>query len=617
VCFVSASRQNVFFGELLDALADALTEHGVEVERAIDFFPEPRAGMAYVFVPHELLPLLMDDAHPDARQLARSVAVCTEQPGTHWFDEAAQAAQRAACAVDINRVGVSALRGLGVDARFLQLGYTPRWDRWGGARDSPRPVDVALLAGATPRRLSAVARCAAQLAELETELRLPEALVPHMAESEQFLSGESKWGLLSRSKLLLNVHRGELGYFEWQRAVEAMCNGCVLLSEHSLGFEPLVPGEQFFSVSRDSLDVALEALVHDEQRVAAVCDAAYAFVREHPLTDSVSVLADAVAEAGRMPLATTPHERARLPRPKPPNGPPPAWQLARAEGELDGVRSAVARLTLEHDRTSASVRALERTAHDRGAGEVIERLGAERAQAPRVSVLLTIADEAASVGRAIELLAVSAFTDYELVIIDDGSSDGSGNRVRAGLARAPWLSATLLTRADRGGIAQARNTAVELAVGDLVLAMDARDAPYPHGLGRLVAALERDRSASFAYGIVEQDDATGPCGLAGHLGWDPDVLRYGDFVSTMALIRRRALLDAGGYQTDPRLAGWEDLALWCAFADRGWSGAHAPEIVGRRRVELAGPAGPTTVDPSTAWSVLLRRFACLSSSVAA
>jgi hypothetical protein len=329
------------------------------------------------------------------------------------------------------------------------------------------------------------------------------------------------------------------------------------------------------------------------------------------------VLADAVEQAARVPLATTPHERARLPRPKPPNRPPPAWQLARPDGELDGVRGAIARLALEHDRTSASVRALERTAHDRGAGEVVERLGAERTQAPRVSVLLTVADEAASVGRAIELLAVSAFTDHELVVIDDGSRDGSGNRVRAGLARAPWLSATLLTRADRGGIAQARNAAVERAVGDLVLVMDARDAPYPHGLGRLVAALERDPSASFAYGIVERDDVTGPCGLAGHLGWDPDVLRYGDFVSTMTLVRRRALLEAGGYETDPRLAGWENLALWCAFADRGWSGAHAPEIVGRRRVGLAAPSGPTVVDPSTAWSVLLERFACLSSNVAA
>lgn len=596
-CFVSASRHNVFFGELLDALADALTCHGVEVEQAVDFFPEPRDGMAYVFVPHELLPLLMDDAHPDARQLARSVAICTEQPGTHWFDESAHVAQRTARAVDINRVGVATLRRLGVDARFLQLGYTPRWDCWGGARDAPRDIDVALLAGATPRRLSAVARCAAQLAELQTDLRLPEALVPHGADSEQFLSGRRKWELLARSRLLLNVHRGELGYFEWQRAVEAICNGCVLLSEHSLGFEPLVPGEHFFSVSGDSLDVALEALVHDESRLAAVRDAAYALIREHPLSGSATVLAEAVAEAAAAPVATTVRARVRMPLPKPPNRPSPAWRLA-----------------LGQDPPAASAQVLRRAGEDTADEDVVERFGPARERTPRVSAAVVVADGALTVGDAIELLAVGELTELELVIVDDGSRDGSGDRARAALAHAPWVSATLLTRPDRRGPARARNAALELARGELVLVMDARDAPYRSGLGRLVAALDSEPSATFAYGIVEQDDVSGPCGLAGNLDWDPDVLRYGDFVSTMALVRRRALLEVGGYTTDPRLAGWEDLALWCAFADRGWSAAHVPEIVGRRRV---GPAGPVAADAGAAWGALLERFSCLSANVAA
>src|ERR1700694_572269 len=214
VCLVSASCQNVFFTELLDALAEALGDHGVAVERAIDYFPPPRDDLAYAFVPHELMPLLMPDAHPSDQQLGRSVAICTEQPGTHWFDHSVQIARRAGRSVDINRLGVAEQRKLGIDAAFLQLGYTPLWDRWRGAEEATRPIDLTMLAGATPGRLRAIARSARQLAGRRTELHLPEAFVPHCAESAHFLAGSGKWTVLSRAKVLMNVHRGELGYFE-------------------------------------------------------------------------------------------------------------------------------------------------------------------------------------------------------------------------------------------------------------------------------------------------------------------------------------------------------------------------------------------------------------------
>jgi hypothetical protein len=97
-----------------------------------------------------------------------------------------------------------------------------------------------------------------------------------------------------------------------------------------------------------------------------------------------------------------------------------------------------------------------------------------------------------------------------------------------------------------------------------------------------------------------------------YLGWDPDRLRYGNFVDAMAMMRRSALLEVGGYTTDPRLYGWEDFALWCTFADRGWSGVRVPEIVARYRLALHSMISVTNIDASAAWSLLLDRFACLS-----
>jgi hypothetical protein len=609
VCFVSASCQNVFFAELLDALADALADHGVAVERAIDHFPEPRDDLAYAFVPHELLPLLMPDAHPSDQQLRRSVAICTEQPGTPWFDHTVQIARRAGRSVDINRLGVDEQRKTGIDAAFLQLGYTPLWDHWQRAEGRDRPVDLTMLAGTTPRRLEAIARSAKQLAGRRTELHLPEAFVPHGTDSAHFLSGEAKWELLSRAKVLMNVHRGELGYFEWQRAVETIGNGCVLLSEHSLGFEPLVAGEHFVSVSYDSLDVALGALLSDHEMLGRMRSAAYAFLREElPLSHSIAVLAEAIEDVLRNPAAR-PSGRVPVPRPKHPPMPAPEFErAAAARTEVDVLRMATKQLLLEQREMRKTLHNIELAVEGGvAAQDTVESYGPTR-DMPRVSVVITAYNYAALVTKAIESVAASEFTDYELVIVDDASSDDSADRIRDALHWASWMTARVVTRARNEGLAQARNLGAELARGELVFILDADNVIYPHALGRLVRALDEDPDASFAYGIIEQFGIDGSTGLLSYLAWDPQRLRYGNYIDAMAMMRREALLEAGGYVSDPRLHGWEDFALWCAFASHGRRGARVPEIVARYRAAPHSMISITNIDTSVAWTLLLDRF---------
>lgn len=617
VCFVQATYQNVFFTELLDALADALIGHDIAVERAVDCFPPLREGLVYVFVPHELLPFLMPDAHPSEPQLRRSVTICTEQPGTTWFDEDVRIARRAAAAIDINRLGVVAMKKLGVDAKLLQLGYVPSWDHWHG-EDLPRPVDLTFQGGATPRRLAAMARCARPLAGRRTELHLFESTLPHQADSQHFLSGARKWGMLRESKLLMNIHRGELGYLEWQRAIGAMVNGCVFLSEHSLGFEPLIPGEHFASVSYDSLDVALVALLDDEDRLARMRASAYAFLRdEHPLAESIAVLAETVGDVAARAIAVSAHRGPEVvPRPKSPKPPPPEYtRIAEGRSELDVLRMAAKQLLLDQRELRRRLDDLDLTLKGEvRQDEVTESLGPASSGPPRVSVVVTVYNYASLVGAAIESVAASEFADYELVIVDDASSDGSGQAIRAALARAPWVRARLITCARNRGLGRARNLGAELADGELLFVLDADNTIYPHALGRLVRALDDTPTAAFAYGILEQYTPEDSTSLMSYLGWDAHRLRYGNFVDAMAMLRRPALLAAGGYVTDPRLYGWEDFALWCTFADRGWSGVRVPEIVARYRTALHSMISLTNIDASVAWSVLLDRFACLSVS---
>jgi len=234
-----------------------------------------------------------------------------------------------------------------------------------------------------------------------------------------------------------------------------MVNGCVLLSEHSLGFEPLIPGEHFVSVSYDSLDVALEALLEDDDRLGKIRLAAYELLRgEFPMSASIHVLAETVDEVASRPV---PAVRARpypvLPRPKPPQVPPPEYErILGSRTEVDVLRMATKQLLLEQREMSKVLRDMQSKISGEPRGEdVVEQIGQLGTASPRVSVVLTVYNYASLVGVAIDSVAASDFNDYELVIVDDASSDGSGDAIRtAPRTRALGSGDADLPRPERG-----------------------------------------------------------------------------------------------------------------------------------------------------------------------
>jgi GT2 family glycosyltransferase len=218
----------------------------------------------------------------------------------------------------------------------------------------------------------------------------------------------------------------------------------------------------------------------------------------------------------------------------------------------------------------------------------LERVAATPAHAdaaPRVSVICPLYNHRDAVGQALASLVAQGFADWELVVCDDGSTDGSGEVVKAFIESHPALAALLVRHpVNRGLPATTRNTAISHARGQYVLALDSDNELYPDCLERLVEALDDAPDAAFAYGILEQFDRSGPVGLSGYFGWEPERLVQDNYIDALALMRRSMLAELGGYSEDRRLFGWEDYDLWCRIADRGGRAAHVPEIVARYRL---------------------------------
>ena len=138
---------------------------------------------------------------------------------------------------------------------------------------------------------------------------------------------------------------------------------------------------------------------------------------------------------------------------------------------------------------------------------------------------------------------------------------------------------------------------------------------YPHGLERLVAALDADRGAAFAYGIHQRFTSAGPTDLMNMWPWEPERLRAGNYIDAMALVRAPILRGIGGYTTDQRMHGWEDYDLWCHLAELGERGVFVPEIVARYRSARHSMLSVTNLSGTMAYSVLAERYPRLMGSV--
>jgi hypothetical protein len=616
VCVVSASRQNVYFSEILGAFAGMLRTAGVTVEESTDCFPPLDDGLVYMFIPHEFHALVEELAHPSPAQLKHTIAICTEQPGTHWFELSAGIAEKAGAVLDINALGVTHMRARGIEAERLPIGYVPEWDAWGGGEERERDLQMVFLGGYAERRGHILARCAPYLEGRRSVIKLTESTQPHTAMNENFWSGRRKWEMLAGTQLMLNVHRSAVPYLEWHRVLGAQINGCVIVTEHCVEIEPLIPGEHYISAGYWQLPQVLGALLEDPDRVRKVRREAYEFIREEmPAEHTSQRLVAAVERVGRGARRPPGPSAEPVPLPAPPERSKTPWE----EHAEHAGPALTTRVGLKH--LIVRVHNLEHHLEEllgRGRGETEEPVisfGPELPQ-PRVSVILTVHNYADFVGDAIRSVALSSLREVEVVAIDDASSDDSVAVVEAACGEFPWLSLTHARLARNRGLPAARNLGVKHAKSDLLFILDADNEVMPGGLEKLALALEEKPEAGFAYGIVQSFNGNGPLDVMNWLPWDASRLRQGNYIDAMAILRRSALEAIGGYATDPALYGWEDFALWLAMAEHGYEGVHVPDFVGRYRKSLHSMIALANIDSTAAWGSLLRRYPHLATDSA-
>jgi glycosyltransferase involved in cell wall biosynthesis len=184
---------------------------------------------------------------------------------------------------------------------------------------------------------------------------------------------------------------------------------------------------------------------------------------------------------------------------------------------------------------------------------------------PVISVIVTTYQRRALVGGALASVFAQTVRDREVIVVDDGSTDGTGEFLRT-----QPVSVVSLPHSGNPGVA--RNAGLARANGELIAFLDSDDVWRPTALAELAAALHKHPEAGFAYcGYEPPLDPTPELPLVGDVF---DQLLDLDFIMTSGMLVRRSVADAVG-EFDPRCTLAEDWDYWLRMAAR-FPGAYVP-----------------------------------------
>jgi glycosyltransferase involved in cell wall biosynthesis len=185
--------------------------------------------------------------------------------------------------------------------------------------------------------------------------------------------------------------------------------------------------------------------------------------------------------------------------------------------------------------------------------------------APPVSVVMPVRDGLPWLDDSVRSVLAQSFTDFELVILDDASTDGSLECAESWQRRDPRVR--VVRSREPLGLVGSSNAAVAAARGELVARMDADDVCHPDRLARQVAVCRASADTALVGTLWEGIDEDGR--LVRPIDRWRLVRRsvFVPFPHGSVLVRRALLERVGGYR--PGCEYWEDLDLYLRLARAG------------------------------------------------
>ncbi|MGE0636654.1 MAG: glycosyltransferase family 2 protein [Bacteroidia bacterium] len=196
---------------------------------------------------------------------------------------------------------------------------------------------------------------------------------------------------------------------------------------------------------------------------------------------------------------------------------------------------------------------------------------------PKVSVIVPCFNSGHFLDETIDSALSSTFTDFEIIIVNDGSTDDFTNNLLANYNRPK----TKVIHTENCGLVGARNNALKHATGEYILPLDADDLIGPDYMKEAVEYLDSHPNAGIVYCIAKR------------FGEEDRIWEYPEFtiermlqhnlIFNSAFCRRKDIETVGGY-SEMQAYHWEDWDMWLSIIELGRDVYKIPKLLHYYRV---------------------------------
>lgn len=202
---------------------------------------------------------------------------------------------------------------------------------------------------------------------------------------------------------------------------------------------------------------------------------------------------------------------------------------------------------------------------------------------PLVSIIMGAYNCANVIGRCIDSIIAQTYENWELIVCDDCSTDGTNYVIKCYAERDNRI--TLIKNKVNSRLAASLNNCLSIAKGKYIARVDADDMCMPNRIARQVRFLE----AHDEYDCVGSDrivfDETGDKGIRKSIEFpDKWLLKRGaPFAHPTIMMKKKVFDELNGYVSSPDTIRAEDLDLWFRFYEKGYRGYNIQEALYKYR----------------------------------
>lgn len=208
---------------------------------------------------------------------------------------------------------------------------------------------------------------------------------------------------------------------------------------------------------------------------------------------------------------------------------------------------------------------------------------------PKISIIMGIYNCAETLGEAIDSLLAQTYSDWELILCDDGSADDT-HAVAKGYQEKYPEKIVLLRNEQNMGLNHTLNRCLERATGTYIARMDGDDISLPERFETEVSFLESHPEYAIVSCPMIYFDENGDWGTGQCISEEPtpEMLVHGTIhCHAPCMVRTEAMRSVGGYTADKKLLRVEDWHLWMKLYAAGYRGRNLTQALYKMRDDQA------------------------------